>query len=345
MSVLANKYSMTVLDLALLLRQKGISTEIKPVELEYIHENIDRMPASEIREKLSLTESQFSQILKNKLLKKQRKSSTEMSLSEATSKTRWLIEEKLLFDVDDFLPRKIKDKHFKTNDLSNCLQFSNSEKKKDTIYRHFTAIAFLVCQAYPNNYRPFQFRHAKSNEYFRGVGGRKNIISATRWVIENKLGYKQESLTVIARNRYFLRSNDLRFYGISSYWFRNYFSSHEEFISAILKEYQVVQDNSRATTVKLRERLKDSGRQLKKCEVPDCYFDDEFIVEIHHIVPVAASNQIRFDINCVENLVVLCPNHHRIAGRFDWKNNLDLQKPDTWLASILHFIKKDNVVA
>ena len=338
--VLAEKFSMTTLKLTSLLRRKGIATEIQPSELEYISENIDQMPASAIQEKLSLTESQFSQIVEKVLGKKRRKSLAEISLSEATEKTRWLIEEKLHFDVDDFLPRELAKKHFVDNDLSDCIRFAETEKKKDSLYRHFTAIAFLVCQAYPHTFRPFQFRHAKTNKYFKGPSGEKHLINAARWVIEKKMEHRPESLPVISRSKYFLRSRDLQFFGIGSHQFRIHFSSRDEFVSAILKEYQVVLNKSRGGTAKLRKILTESDRRPEKCEVLGCYFDDEFGVDIHHIVPRSASNQVRIDINCIENLIVLCPNHHKMAEKFDWKNDLNLRNCKTWMETILRFISE-----
>ena len=336
--IFAEKFSMALLELTSLLRRKGIVTEIQPSELEYISENVDRMPASAIREELSLTESQFSQIVEKVLGKKRRKSLAEISLSEATEKTRWLIEEKLHFDVNDFLPRELANKHFVDNDLYDCIRFAETEKKNDSLYKHFTGIAFLVCQAYPRTFRPFQFRHAKTNEYFRGPSGRKNLINAARWVIEKKMGLRPEFLQVTGRNKYFLRSADLQFFGIGRHQFKTHFSSRDEFVSAILKEYQVAPNKSRSGTTELREILTESGRRLENCEVLGCYFDDEFGLDIHHIIPVSASNQVSIDINCIENLIVLCPNHHRIAGKFDWKKNLNSRNCKTWIETILRFI-------
>ena len=335
--VLAKKLSLTPLELTSLLRREGITTDIQPFELEYISENIDRMPASEIQSKLALTTTQFSQVLEKVLGRKRRKSLSEMSLSEATTKTRWLIEERLHFDVDDFLPREITNTHFVNNDLYDCIRFAETEKKKDFLYRHFTAIAFLVCHAYPHTFRPFQFRHAKENEYFKGPGGRKNLINAARWVIEKKMGHRPESLSVICKNKYFLRSKNLQFFGIGSHWFRIHFSSRDEFVGAILKEYQVVLNNARGKTRELRGILTKVGRPPENCEVPGCYFDDEFSVDIHHIVPASASNQISFDINSADNLISLCPNHHRVAGKFNWKR-LDLKNSKIWIRTMLEFI-------
>lgn len=338
--VLAKEFSMTVLQLTSLLRQKGIISDIQPWELEYIHKNINRMPASKIRKTLCLTENQFSLIVNRNLGKKRRTSLDDMLISEATEKTRWLIEEELRFSVNDHLPRKIQNKHFVDNDLYDCIRFAETEKKKDSLYKHFTATAFLVCQAYPHTFRPFQFRHAKTNEYFRGSSGRKHLINAVRWIIEKKMGHKPEQLPVIGENKYFLRSADMQFFGIGNYQVKEHFSSHNEFRSAILKEYQVVLNESQGGTAKLRKILTDSNRYPEKCEVPGCYFDDTFGVEIHHIVPRAHANQVKTDINCIENLVVLCPNHHRIADKFDWKNVLTLKDCGTWIETILRFIRE-----
>ena len=107
MPALAQKYAMTPIELMATLRQKGIVTEIQPFELEFINDNMDKMPASEIQSKLSLTTTQFSQIVEKTLGKKRRKSGEEVSMAEAMAKTRWLIDEKLKLTVDDFLPREI----------------------------------------------------------------------------------------------------------------------------------------------------------------------------------------------------------------------------------------------
>jgi len=337
MPALAQKYAMTPIELMATLRQKGIVTEIQPFELEFINDNMDKMPASEIQSKLSLTTTQFSQIVEKTLGKKRRKSGEEVSMAEAMAKTRWLIDEKLKLTVDDFLPREISYKHFTDNDLYNCIKFADTEKKKDFLYRHFTAVAFLVCHAYPQTFRPFQFRHAKENEYFKGPGGRKNLINAARWVIEKKMGFKPESLAIISKNRYFLRSSDLQFYGVGSHWFRVHFGSRDEYIDAILKEYQVVVVNTRENTKNLREALLTKGRTAENCEIPGCYFDDEYGIDIHHIIPVSASKLVRLDINAPDNLICLCPNHHRIAGNFNWKN-IDLIKTDCFISEITNFI-------
>ena len=339
--VLAQKFSLTPIQLSSFLRQKGIATEIQPFELEYIKENINRMPSSQIQAELSLTDTQFAQIVQKVLKTKRRKPVAKMMLPEALSKTKWLIEEKLYLDVDDLLPRKITNKHFYENDLYSCIKFAGNAKQGDFLYQHFTAVAFLVCHTYPHAFRPFQFRHAKKNMYFKGRGGRKNLINAARWIIERKMGHKPENLSIISTSKYFLRSSDLQFYGVGSHWFRLHFGSHDEFIAAILNEYRITSRTLGGSTHSLRQALYLVGRAPDNCEVPGCYFDDEYGLEIHHIVPRSAATNVKFNVNFPENLIALCPNHHKLASKFDWKA-LDLGAPDIWVQSILNFIEEED---
>lgn len=338
-SHLANKYNMSQIELISTLRKHNIVTDIQPIELQYISENIDTMPASEIQNALSLSGSQFSQILEKNLGKKRRNSVTDLSDDVVGKRTRWLIEEKLQWPIDDDLPREITEEIFTGNDLYDCIKFARSAKKKDPHYKYFPAVAYLICKAYPNTFRPFQFRHNKDKTYFKGKGGRKNLITAAKWILEVKMGYKPEFLAASSQNRYFLKSRDLSFYGIAPTQFKTQFDTHKEFVTAILKSYQEYQANSknvRANTSQLRQTLIKAGRILEGCECLDCNFS-EFEVDIHHIIPVAEASQFKFDINQAENLVILCPNHHRIAHSFN-RQELDLKKPETWLDKVLTYI-------
>lgn len=335
--VLAAKYLMEPIQLSALLRRKGIATYIWPFELEYIQKNLDRMPPGEIRDTLALSESQFSQIVSKSLGRKRRKSPNEMSLHIATAKTKWLIEDKLRLPINDFLPRHIANSHFTDNGLADCVRFAAVEKVKSTIYRHCPSVAFLVCQTYLHTFRPFQFRHSKTNMYFKGPEGRRNLIHAARWVLENKMKHDPATLSAISRNKYFLRSEDLQFFGIGYHWFRNHFASHQDFVSAVLKEYRIEGNGTPGHTKSLRLALTAVGRPPHRCEVEQCYFDDEFGLDIHHIVPRAKADRVKIDIHSASNLIALCPNHHRLAGSFDWKK-LVLEDPSIWRGEILQFI-------
>ena len=97
--------------------------------------------------------------------------------------------------------------------------------------------------------------------------------------------------------------------------------------------------NLRNSRKALRDILAASGASPDRCEVPGCYFDDEFGLDIHHIVPKSERRNVRFDVDCAENLVALCPNHHRVAGKLDWKS-LNLKDPESWKKTVLGFIRK-----
>lgn len=337
LSRLTNKLSLKPIEITSFLREKGIIEDAHPHEIIYILENHGKMPTGEIRKNLSMSDNQLYLILK-KHGKTARVSRDNMDLKEAKAKTKWLIEEKLHFEIDDELPRNINNKHFTKNDLYDCIRFAQIEKEKDPLYKNFTVVAFLICQTYPQEFRPFQFKHSKTNKYFKGDNGKGNLINAIKWVIEKKLGYEPKLLSVIADSKYFLTTDELAYYGISAHYIKNHFSSHDKLISAILNEYDVAIKKSKLSTKELREILSQANRNTHSCQIPKCSFRGT--PDIHHIVPFKSKNETKTDINCSKNLVVLCPNHHRIAEKFKWENNLNLENPDTWINSCLHFINK-----
>jgi len=336
---LASRFGISPLDLTAALREKGIVTEIQPLEIQFINENLDRIPAKEIRERLCLTQTQFSQICQKTLERRTRKAGEHLSLQEAIRKTRWLVEDKLRLPLNDFLPREISKSAFTDNGLHNCIRFAEHAKKGDGYYQYFTAVAFLICKSYPGKYKPFQFRHAKNNEYFKGKGGKKNLLNAVRWVVEKKLEIDSSQVHVVAQNKYFLRSADLQFYGVGPHWYRVHFHSKKELIAEILKLYNGFQsEGPGATSRRLREVLQSAGRIVDQCEVPGCYYDDEYGLDVHHIVPRARRQEVDFDIDAPENLVALCPNHHRVAQTFDWRE-LNLKSPNDWRGEMIAFIE------
>lgn len=197
----------------------------------------------------------------------------------------------------------------------------------------------MICKSYPGKYKPFQFRHAKKNEYFKGRGGKKNLLNAVRWVVEKKLEIDPSQVHVVARNKCFLRSADLQFYGVGPHWYRLHFRSKKELVAEILNLYDGSQSKGPgATSRRLREVLGSVGRMVDQCEVPGCYYDDEYGLDVHHIVPRARQHEIDFNIDAPENLIALCPNHHRVARTFDWRG-LNLKSPNDWRGEMIAFIE------
>jgi hypothetical protein len=339
LKALANKYQLSEIEFIKILRQRNIVTEIQPIELQYIKDNINGLPANVIQDNLGLTSTQFAQICQKVLKVKRVKSLAEWTLEEAISKTKWLIEEKLQITVDDFLPRKLRISHFMENNLYGCLKVANHYKKNDGYYQHFPAVAFLVCHSYPDIYRPFQFSYSKTNQYFRGQAGRKNLINAIRWVLEKKMGFKIENLAILKDNKYFIRQSDLQFYGVGSHWYVEHFRNKRELISELSKIYKMEEDSSTGHTKYLRQQLINANIPVDKCYIKNCYYNDEYGVEIHHIIQRSFRNMVKVNIHSVENLIPLCPNHHKKAKNYDGKQLLK-EPPQKWRDIMADYLSK-----
>jgi hypothetical protein len=88
------------------------------------------------------------------------------------------------------------------------------------------------------------------------------------------------------------------------------------------------------TTVK--RELEENGFLMKSCEILGCNFQGE-TVDIHHIFPKAHFRMVGIDPNVKENLISLCPNHHRQARGFNWKS-LKAKELRTWKEKFVSFI-------
>jgi hypothetical protein len=183
--MIAKKLNVDVILLCNWLRKKGYIEEIQPIEMQYITKNIEKMPIEEIQERLGLSTTQFSQIRQRfNLLKKQR-NTLEYSEEEVINKTKWLVEEKMTLQIDDLLPKAIRNEHFTKNGLYHILKYGETKKKSDPYFKFFSAVAFLICKAYPNEFKPYQFPHSsETKRYFT----KKTYIRELRWIIEKKLG-------------------------------------------------------------------------------------------------------------------------------------------------------------
>ena len=79
---LASRLGVSVLDLSRQLRKEKLMTEVQPHELQFIHANLDRMPAQQIRDYLAMTPTQFSQICEKVLRRRTRTAGADLSLTE-----------------------------------------------------------------------------------------------------------------------------------------------------------------------------------------------------------------------------------------------------------------------
>lgn len=335
LSAIASKLKVDLLELSSELRKKGILEEIQPHEIQFIKNFLEKMPASEIQKRLSLSSSQFSQILQHKLGAQRRKPAEDITLDEAISKTKWLIETRLKLDVDDFLPRKISGDAFFKADLYACIKFANKEKEKDSHFSSFPSVAYLVCKAYPGLFEPFQFKHSKNMTYFLGKSGRKNILNAITWVLEKKMNVNLADIKLLAKNKYFLRTRDLAFYGISPHYYRKHFPQKADLIDALVLHVSG-SSHYKNTMISVKKSLAETGHSIDTCEIEGCSYKGH-AVDLHHIFPKARIGRIGIDPNVPDNLIALCPNHHRVAHTFNWKA-LKKSNIRKWKSELISFI-------
>ncbi|MBI3072936.1 MAG: hypothetical protein HYY84_12550 [Deltaproteobacteria bacterium] len=337
--VLAQRLSLELLDLSAWLREKGISEYARPEELVYIRDNIDRIPAEEIRTQLRMSETQFALVVNRTLGLTTQTARSDMNMEIAIGKTRWLVETKLGLPIDDFLPRSISNTHFSKNDLFGCVDFATREKAKHTEYRSFPAVAFLICNSYPGIFRLFQFRHSKLGHPFRGRDGKRNILDAVKWVLETKFGYDLSSLGDISKNKHFLRSSDLQFYGIGYHWYRPYFKTREELVKEVVRISDKTPKKHSENTMALRQKVQGEDVDPRKCFATRCSAEPKMI-EIHHIFPRARAKAEfgeRFDFDIQENLIPLCANHHKKVADFNFQNLLRVDRKK-WRSHVRVFL-------
>jgi hypothetical protein len=324
--VLAKKFNMPLWDFCKMLRTSGISTIIKDIELQYMRDCEDMgIPPKKVKETLGLTSTQFSQICSRHGFK-QLRGLKDILLEDAIKNTRWLVEEELKMKVDDYLPKYLKQENFVNNGLSDCLRFANYEKKKDSYFKHFSAVAFLVCKTYPENFRPFQFPHAKTNNYFKGNEGRKNYLQELAWLIETKMDpLKLKDINTYVSNNTFLRTKDLDFFRLGYHTYKDIFNGVNDIKNELIKMYGNVTQKPNEKSDKLVQKLIDANFPTI-CSVENCYNENP---KVHHIIPKRNKKGIeKFkieDFDHVDNLVFLCPNHHDIADQEDWKKFLKLK--------------------
>ncbi len=315
MPFIANLLSVAPVEVSRTLRKAGIVADVQPFELSFIVEKIDAMPDRAISERLGLTPSQLDQILRRHNIRKQL-GPERMTLETCIARTRWLVEERLGFLIDDQLPRMITNTHFTEHGLYPVVAFATSNKAKCPTARHFSACAFLIGQAYPDRFKPWQFRHAKQNHFFSGRDGRRNFLDALLWLVETKIGVTREALPYVLGNQSFLNARTLRDYGLAAHQWRQLWSSKSEMLEALAKAAGVAPaGHGDQRTARARGRLLTAGVDPARCALPGCPISGLGDIHIHHIVRRTTRVTGGFDLHAVENLVPLCRHHHGVADR------------------------------
>lgn len=338
-NAITEEVEMQQVEVIAVLRKHNLVKETQSIEKQFIIANDICMPQKEIQDLLCMSDSQFSQVLAELNIKK-RKTITELSETTVIARTQRIINEKLNYPFSQ-IPRQITNKDFTKNDSYDLIKYATQNKKTHSIFKNFSAVAYLVCIAYPNEFQPFQFKHSKGSYFKDKRFGQKRLIDAVRWVIYKK-GYTPEHLTKIGQDEKFLTTQDLRYYGVGPNYFRLHFPDKKTFINTVLKSYSEYQENTskRPTNSQLKKKLNCAGRNTNVCDYPNCSFSGK--LEFHHIIPFSDRSQFRFDINRVENLMCLCPNHHALASTLSLKE-LDLKTPATWIPTVIQFLKQEEL--
>ena len=315
MTFIAGLLGVAPVEVSRTLRQARIATDVQPFELSFIVGKIGAMPDRAISEHLGLSASQLDQILRRHNIRKELKAE-RMTPETCIARTRWLVEERLGLSIDDQLPRLITSTHFTKHGLYPVVALATVNKAKCPTARHFSACAFLIGEAYPGRFKPWQFRHSKQNHFFSGKYGRKNFLDALLWLTETKMGVTRETLPYVMGNHSFLNVRTLQDYGLGAHWWRPLWPGKGEMLEALAKAAGVVPaGHGDQRTARARTQLRAAGIDPARCAVPGCPVVGSDEIHIHHIVPKATRVTGRFDLHAVENLVPLCRHHHGAADR------------------------------
>ena len=232
--LIASSLDVPPVEVSRTLRKSGVLKDIQSFELAYIVKNINVIPQRAISEYLGLAAFQLDQVLRRYRIRSNVKEK-HMTREICIAGTRWLIEERLKLPINDQLPRFISSAHFTDNGLYPAVAFATANKAKCPTAKHFSACAFLICAAYPDRFKPWQFRHAKQNEFFSGESGGRNLLDALLWLTDVKMGIPPETLPYVMESNNFLNTRTLQEYGLGPHMWRKHWSSKGLMLAAFAK--------------------------------------------------------------------------------------------------------------
>lgn len=299
--VLAHSLNIPLLELYKRIRSFDHAFRLQIEEIDFILQNRNTIPRSKLKEMFNLTDSLLSSLRTRGI-----KLSDDHGIDYLIKTTKWLIEKELKLGLDDQLPHKLSENIFRTYKLGRCRNISYEIQQKHPELYAFPAIFVMVDNAYPNIYKPWQFRHLKSEYWKDKELGRIRLADALRWLVEEKKGISKENISSLKNLRGFITSKELEYYHLRDA-FQFQFHSQKEWIDYTYPENR--EKANREHTRNLREKLKNANRIFNECEI--CGFKDK--TEIHHIIPVDSGGN-----NDVDNLICLCGNHHAQAGKVDF---------------------------
>jgi hypothetical protein len=335
-SFLAEKLKLEPIEVTSLLRIYKINNEVHAVDHVFIGENLRtrKLTASEVMEKLSLTKSQFQQIVNKKHQNRITGNATLVDADVAINTFRYLIESKLNLEIDSELPKEPLSKEIQSHN-NPVYQWALLKSKEHPNFKYFGAVAYLVCLSYPDKFRPFNFRGSKGtggkgvnkSDYFSGAKAKQRLLDACAWIVSKELGIKYEELFLeenkeilsdafIGNFQNPLKTRNLWYYGLNARLIGSVFKNHKQLIGEVLKYLEVNEPPKRLSTSQLREILKKGGTNPNKCLVAQCGHTKG--IEIHHLVPVSKSYIYpNFDHDSFVNLMPLCANHHKEFQKYE----------------------------
>jgi len=327
--VIAQTLNLPLFELYKRIRQIDPKFRLQIEEVNYIIQNRNRIPKFKIKEMFNLTNSLLSSLNARGI-----KLIDDHGIGYMINTTKWLIEEELKLKLDDELPLKINENLFRRYKLGRSRLIAYKIQKENPELYPFPSIFVMIDNAYPNIYKPWQFRAVKSEYWKDKELGKIRLADALRWLVEEKKNIPRENIPYLKHLRNFITSKELDYYHLrDASQFQ--FNSQQEWIEYTYPENKEKVD--RENTKALREKLKDANRIFNMCEI--CEFKDK--TEIHHIIPIDNGGT-----NDIFNIICLCSNHHAQAGKSSIHNKIlysNIRKEDR----VEHFINlfREEIIA
>ena len=261
--------------------------------------------------------------------------------SQAIRTFQFLIEHDLVFSRDLSLPKKISRSHL-TGAYYPIYSYALDRIKANKQW--FSALGFLAQVSYPSEFRHFQFK-AGNHAGFETID---ELNVALSWCFEKMTGIdlwdhkysEPEILMFLNEPKFGFNAEALRHSYMQRDFWANWYPSFAELKSGLAKSVGLLREGDgkrRLSTKVLRSTLLDAGRRLGNCEV--C--GETKVLEIHHIFPVAETHELygAAEVNQSENLVVLCPTHHRLAAGFDWRRCYSDGRANERLGDLITYLR------
>lgn len=333
--IIANKLDCSISDVTKELRKRGKLRDILSIELNDILNKKDRIPLYDLRKEFGFTKTQFSQICSRYDIGKKMKSTNEYTEEEIILKTKYLLEKKLNFIIDDILVKKLSSKIIIDAGGSYLIDYANEKKKQHKVYKYFSSVAYLFNLAYPNQFRPCQFIHSPyTKDYF----SRKIYLGELVIIMEDKMKINLNNINTLKKSNGFLKKSDLEFYGIGQNVYTKLFGDKKEMIRQLLIHLDKKDNKQYENTNKLTEKLIDEGINPRKCYCKEC---NNSQIDIHHIYPKRFASNVNFDIDSIFNLIPLCKEHHSMVRNMEVEK-LDFKDKDNWRSNVIEYLNNLN---